>query len=283
MLLSMRHSNHDPPSDFHTLSHGNLAVGAGGGPGQPAVDDSLSNYLSAIQGLNSASEVGKNVGKFLSKHQAGGSPLLLNLRPPTARAAVPIQLLVPEFQQLLSAVWTERQEAGMGGGEGTGRPEVSDWQFARDLCLAMSQAFENEDLRVKELKRLLTAYFDYGNRPLTSSRPFQEVGDLVLPWSALGGIALIVEIKNEAGISGDAGLQGQIYYAKSLLDEKHQHLLVTSHCPALLVEVVGPQLRISGLAFAGLHVVCEPLTPTLCLLDLYDRQPEQVRMFFFEC
>ena len=104
----------------HMLSHGILAVGAGGGPGQPAVDDSLSNYLSAIQGLNSASEVGKNVGKFLSKHQAGGSPLLLNLRPPTARAAVPIQLLVPEFQQLLSAVWTERQEAGMGGGEGTG-------------------------------------------------------------------------------------------------------------------------------------------------------------------
>ena len=107
--------------DSHTISHGNLAGGAGGGPDQPAVDDSLSNYLRAIQGLNSASEVGKNVGKFLSKHQAGGSPLLLNLRPPTARAAVPIQLLVPEIQQLLSAVWTEREEAGRGGGEGTGR------------------------------------------------------------------------------------------------------------------------------------------------------------------
>jgi hypothetical protein len=56
---------------------------------------------------------------------------------------------------------------------------------------------------------------------------------------------------------------------------KCSHLLATSYCPAVQLELVGPLLRISGLAFAN-GVVCEPLTPFFNLLALHRSQPHQV-------
>ena len=48
-----------------------------------------------------------------------------------------------------------------------------------------------------------------------------------------------------------------------------------SCCPALLLELVGPSLRVSGLAFAD-QVMCQPLTPAISLLTMAALDREQM-------
>ena len=80
-------------------------------------------------------------------------------------------------------------------------------------------------------------------------------------------IACLVEVKNELSSAGDPSFQGARTVQLSLSSPAHAALRSRDVCPALLVEVLGPLLRISALsALSENRVLCEPLTPFLhCL------------------
>jgi hypothetical protein len=77
-----------------------------------------------------------------------------------------------------------------------------------------------------------------------------------------------IEAKNEMGVSGDAYVQGTAYYAKDVVSDEYCHWTARSRCPALLLELVGPNMRISGLALQFGKVSVQPLTDYIALLPL---------------
>ena len=92
---------------------------------------------------------------------------------------------------------------------------------------------------------------------------------------------LIVEVKNEIGPSGDPYFQLQREY-QTLWDEPRLRTavqLAASARPALLLEVVGPCLRVSAAAsLAPGRVLCEPLAPFLHFLHVRDQPRYMTRL-----
>jgi hypothetical protein len=85
---------------------------------------------------------------------------------------------------------------------------------------------------------------------------------------------LYLEAKSEMGRSGDAFVQGTSYYAKHMASDAHEWCVARSCCPALLLELVGPNLRVSGLALQGGKACAEPLTDYVpLLLELPESDP----------
>ena len=97
------------------------------------------------------------------------------------------------------------------------------------------------------------------------------------PGSFMGVLA---EVKNEGkSTSSDPYFQGGVCYYKFWCQQDRSCNLYHQHtcCPALMLEVIGPALRISGLAFAD-RVICQPLTPMLPLLPLMGIDTEMMQM-----
>ena len=88
-------------------------------------------------------------------------------------------------------------------------------------------------------------------------------------------VLLIVEVKNEMGApSGDPYFQLQLEYHMywNKLERAVAAVLAASPCPALLLEVVGPCLRVCAVAsLSPGDVLCEPLTPFLHILHVRDQ------------
>lgn len=85
----------------------------------------------------------------------------------------------------------------------------------------------------------------------------------------------IIEVNNELGQSSDSLLQGNLYYALLATEQQRRHPLQRSAWPMLLLEVVGPLLRVSGCVHTT-RTVCEPFTAMLNLLEMHSEQPDQV-------
>ncbi len=78
----------------------------------------------------------------------------------------------------------------------------------------------------------------------------------------------------QVGESGDPGPQGEDYYRRYLLDRAHKPgTAKTVHdtpCPCLLLELMGPELRVSAMASTcDIQVFCQPLIPRLHLYDMF--------------
>lgn len=72
----------------------------------------------------------------------------------------------------------------------------------------------------------------------------------------------------QMGQSGDPYFQAQRYYQMSLEKPCNTHLVGHSPCPALILELVGPHMRVSGLSSVhDVVVLCQPFTPFLHLFD----------------
>jgi hypothetical protein len=255
-----------------------------------------------VNKLEGPSSVGKDVPGFSKHFQQAPIPLFYNGRPATALSPIPAQLLVPAFQHLITASspggsegsyeWscTTSWDGALGTRDPILLPACSEedyhLRFAQHLSLVMSQTFEKESLRVEQLQMYLKHLFpEEGGYKFRSSKSGESAADIIVtcswPQGGEGDLEyplLIIEVKNEAGVSGDAGLQGTTYYAKEVAKEGGpiQASLAFSFGPSLLLEVVGPQLRMSALAFGGGRVICQPLTSMLNLLDLHVPQPDQV-------
>lgn len=91
-------------------------------------------------------------------------------------------------------------------------------------------------------------------------------------------MSLLVQVKNEAkSTSTNPYMQGNLYYYQFWRHEPrcYSNLHQFSCCPALLLELVGPSLRVSGLAFAD-RVMCQPLMPAISLLNMAALDREQM-------
>ena len=91
-------------------------------------------------------------------------------------------------------------------------------------------------------------------------------------------MSFLVQVKNEAkSTSMDPYMQGNLYYYQFWRSEprRYSNLHQFSCCPALLLELAGPSLRVSGLAFAD-QAMCQPLTPAISLLAMAALDREQM-------
>lgn len=147
------------------------------------------------------------------------------------------------------------------------------------LVQEMPGYFPKESLR---LAAFVAALEPYLGCKLTRSMPDAASSSAITDASIVsqdeGYLLALVEAKNELG-SADPMFQGQRYY--QLFWEKAERrgspLYEHDARPALFLELVGPNLRVSALAsLVGNRVLCEPLTPFLPLLALTG-QPDSLR------
>ena len=218
-------------------------------------------YLPRLLKAPGPSAAATDVKNFMAKEQVK-EPLLCNLRPHTAAIPVPVQLLVPPFVGIITAAWDSSSPSGA---------EHFDMCFALDLCIAMSRSYNSEELRRQKLVHMLRKYL--GDQYMVIAA---VVGNREPDVSVMtnGQRLMQIEVKNERGVSGDAALQGQLYYADYV--KERPSLLSTSYLPMLQLEVVGPSLCVTGLAFVTDKPVCQPLTPILHLLALHQCHQQQV-------
>jgi hypothetical protein len=142
----------------------------------------------------------------------------------------------------------------------------------------MSESFSKEYLRVEELlsylEKLLPAY---GFR---SSKPGECVGDFIVSWpkDEEGPPLMIIKVTNEAGLSGDAGIQGTTYYAKEVAKEggPMRSALSSSFSPCVFSRGRRPPAAIQRSCLWGGGGHLRATHPMLSLLDLHGTQPEQV-------
>jgi hypothetical protein len=82
-------------------------------------------------------------------------------------------------------------------------------------------------------------------------------------------LCVVLEAKLDIGSKGDSNFQGATYYGIFWQARQHSPYLQRTCCPALLLEVVGPHLRVSALYWLQ-QVVVRPLTPLVNLLWFED-------------
>eukprot|EP00195_Chlamydomonas_chlamydogama_P016920 CAMPEP_0202891096 /NCGR_PEP_ID=MMETSP1392-20130828/1266_1 /ASSEMBLY_ACC=CAM_ASM_000868 /TAXON_ID=225041 /ORGANISM="Chlamydomonas chlamydogama, Strain SAG 11-48b" /LENGTH=558 /DNA_ID=CAMNT_0049574771 /DNA_START=112 /DNA_END=1785 /DNA_ORIENTATION=+ len=236
----------------------------------PAQGDKYEKLKRRVYDMKPPSTAGAKVGEFMAKEQMNEAqgPLLLNCRPPAASSPVPVQLLVPAFNQITTAATAAWPVMGQ-----EDLPDVECTDFALYFCQAMSASFKDEDHRQDVVMTLLQAFLGSHLNYRKANRG-ERLPDICV--STDKAQLMHVQVKDEMGSSGDAMLQGQLYYADYIVTPQAYGLLATSLCPVLLLEVVGPLLRISGHAYSAGAVVCQPLTPMFNLLDLHKAHPEQV-------
>ncbi|KAG2486858.1 hypothetical protein HYH03_014541 [Edaphochlamys debaryana] len=202
-----------------------------------------------------------------------GSAMLQNWRLPGPQCGIPPQLQHPAFGVFLD--WLHKC-----------KPNQDDMEAAACLCgVAASYYSKEEELRqllVPKLRDYLSVGDQHDTLPQFSVRA-EDKSHLKPDWCVVDnvnrptGLLVILEFKN--GLTGgDPSLQGFGYYSKfwasRLVDttgkysDLHNAFRRTC-CPALLIEVLGPLLRVSSLAWLG-RIVLYPMTPLLNMLWLED-------------
>lgn len=190
-----------------------------------------------------------------------------------------VDLMSPVFGRFIDAV-------GIGGRTLPQlEPSPGDVCAAADLCLHMSRFFKSEGLRGEALLGVLRAYFapfevsdhaEYAvfSNPTLHGRSGEGCGD----GEQRRRLTLKVALKNELA---DSYFQGQRFFQDHLEKEQSDLLRAGDVCPALLMQISGPSLRICALASETdlpnkrrqPRITCKPLMPTLDLL-YNPRRPE---------
>ena len=139
------------------------------------------------------------------------------------------------------------------------------------LVTNMPYAFSREADRVMVFNGIMNKYLGVAMASLqpdaSSSSACMDSGVLS---SDRAHLLLLQEAKNEMG-SADPWFQGQRYYQVFWDAPQRRNTPLFTHDarPALFLELVGPNLRVSAVAsLAANRVVCEPLTPFLPLFAL---------------
>ena len=178
---------------------------------------------------------------------------------------LPLQLLHPSFGLFLEVSRSR-------GGEGLG---TAEYDCVGGLCKTMCAYYPSEKERQDKFFAKLDNYL---NSPFKTSFPLSDKkngmkADGVVTMTSLnveeGEIPLVFcEIKNQGSNArtAESALQGQIYYSKYWVwrREKLPFLYEHSVCPGLLIELVGPCLRVGALAI-GRGMAYQPLTSFLHL------------------
>ena len=184
--------------------------------------------------------------------------------------AVPVALATPIFGRFLDVVAAPVASLGDMHRESA---------CAMQLCQRMPDSFavevDRQDVFLRALEELLDDRVD-GFSPAAGSTSRSDGG--IQAWVRnMLIMLLLVEVRNELDLGGgDPTFQSLRFTELQLEVPALMALRDSDVCPALLLEVLGPQFRVSALTWmpSG-HVLCEPLTPLLHMLPLTG-QPRQL-------
>ena len=140
-----------------------------------------------------------------------------------------------------------------------------DFDFAQTVCAEMSKYFPDEKERENAFANTIKKCFELGNDDVVQSEPGQSVADIVIGPNS----CVIIEVKNESGQGGGSDSHSQViaYYVQSLEEKK------PAQCPApaYLIELVGPQLTISGAVY-GRYVFVDKLIDPVWLVPQHNKE-----------
>ena len=133
-----------------------------------------------------------------------------------------------------------------------------DCRFTSMLCNSMAKFYPDEPARQKACNDLMSSYFGY---PLTPVVIHNE-GKTAVTCDGAISKAMYLEYKNEVGAGNcDSFLEVISHYIEGLPQDS-----IDESCLArFLLEIVGPHMFVSGVAF-GEHVYVDRLTPPLWLV-----------------
>ena len=145
-----------------------------------------------------------------------------------------------------------------------------DLDFAQTVCAEMSQYFKIEKDRENAFADAIKEYFKLGNDDVAQSKQ----GPISVPDIAIGpNSCVIIEVKNESGLGGESNSHSQaIAYYVQLLEERNPG---KCPAPAYLIELVGPQLIISGAVY-GRYVFVDRLVDPVWLVP--QREEAMIRI-----
>ena len=148
------------------------------------------------------------------------------------------------------------------------KPSKSDFYFAKKVCADMSQYFTKEKERENAFANAIKGYFKLDNNDVVQSnqekKPGKSEPDIVIGPNS----CVITEVKNESGQGGsDSHSQVIAYYVQSLEKRKPYQC----PAPAYLIELVGPQLTISGAVF-GRYVFVDKLIDPVELVPQHNEE-----------
>jgi hypothetical protein len=198
-------------------------------------------------------------------------PRYFTSRPPVLPPlAIPAALVSPIFGRFLDTMSAPLAALG----------ELQrESECATELCRVMPKSFnvesERQEAFLDAVQRLLGARVEgFSPAPGSTSR---SDGGIQVQILDLLIMLLLIELKNELSLGGSEPTFQSLRFAELRLEVPALSALRDADaCPALLLEVVGPHLRVSALAWTPSgHVLCEPLTPLLHALPLTG-QPRQL-------
>jgi len=189
--------------------------------------------------------------------------------------ALPASLVSPIFAQFLDDC-----NAGVAS---LGRCDLES-NCAMALLDVMPDFFRTEAERQTRVNHALSTFLSQSLqqlRPNAAESASRSDGGLLASVDGIDALVLLTEHKNEMGSSGDPYFQllrmyGLFWQAPGRCDSS---LFRCDACPALAIELVGPLLRVNGLA--SLHsnrVMCEPLTAFIPVLLLRDQPLAMARL-----
>ena len=216
------------------------------------------------------------MGTAWPDYQFGVSvPRYFASRPPVLPPlAIPAALASPVFGRFLDTMAAPLAELGE-------LQRASE--CAMELCLLMPKSFEVESERQEAFLDALSRFLDRrvdGFSPSVQSTvgsTSRSDGGIQAQIFGLLIMLLLIELRNELSLGGGEPTFQSLRFAELRLEVPALAALRDADsCPALLLEVLGPHLRVSALAWmpSG-HVLCEPLTPLLHALPLTG-QPRQL-------
>lgn len=198
-----------------------------------------------------------------ARHEAWSDPKLKQLQI-LMRTHRPAQPAADQFQQLPVAL-LDRTLGQVEEDCAFAAPSAEDIHFAQELMFAMSDSFPDKDTRNRRVRDFLKEVTGVSFIPLMVNSGVTD-GSAVL--SVSKGLALYANLQVEHDIgarSGDPRLENCCYATQHYVGGSQKDLRASCRCPTLLIEILGPNLSLSGFAF-GEYPCCDQLSQTVSLL-----------------
>ena len=149
------------------------------------------------------------------------------------------------------------------------------------LVVTMPRVYSSEAGRARAFADVLDWYLGVtvsSLKPDSGSRASACADGCIVGGEDAAYLQVLLEAKNELG-SADPWFQGLRHYQLFWDAHHRRHMREADQCPAIFLELVGPNLRVSALAsLEANRVLCEPLTPFLPLLALTGQPRYLVRL-----
>ena len=215
--------------------------------------------------------------QFPGSDAAGGIPAFACFRPFVGPPlALPVSLVAPEFGRFLELAASDLDTLG--------RCELESICLAR-LLDVMHRHHKHEASLQAEVNATLSAFLGHELRPLRpdkSTSSSSTDGSLVISVGGYDVLVAVVEYKRDA-FAGCCDPHFQLLRELQMFWEAPERDCCALHaadaCPALLLEVAGPLLRVSAAAsLCANRVLSEPLTPFLHVLHVRDQPTYTARL-----